>query len=181
MGQSRAQSASTNQMNKNIDKKEANRDPITGAPGAHPIGTGIGAAAGGAATGAAVGSVAGPVGTAVGIVAGAVVGGLAGKSAAEAIDPTREDAYWRDNYKGRQYIEANRPYEDYAPAYRTGYEGYTRYKGRTFEQSESDLQRDYERSRGASNLTWDRAKHATRDAWHKVERALPGDADRDGR
>ena len=31
---------------------DANRDPLTGAPGAHPVGTGVGAAAGGA-TGAA--------------------------------------------------------------------------------------------------------------------------------
>ena len=160
---------------------DANRDPITGTPGAHPVGTGIGAAAGGAATGAAVGTVAGPVGTAIGIVAGAVVGGLAGKGAAEAIDPTREDAYWRDNYKGRDYIEANRSYDDYAPAYRTGYEGYSRYQGRTFEDAETDLRRDYERSRGGSNLSWDRAKHATRDAWHRVERRVPGDADGDGR
>ncbi len=34
--------------------KDLNLDPITGAPGAHPVGTGVGAAAGGA-TGAAVG------------------------------------------------------------------------------------------------------------------------------
>ena len=32
---------------------EANRDPITGAPGSHPVGTGLGAAAGGMAAGAA--------------------------------------------------------------------------------------------------------------------------------
>ena len=42
---------------------DANRDPISGAPGAHPVGTGVGAIAGGAAAGAAVGTVAGPVGT----------------------------------------------------------------------------------------------------------------------
>jgi hypothetical protein len=28
---------------------------------------------------------------------------------------------------------------------------------------------------------WDDAKHATRAAWHRVERAVPGDADGDGR
>ena len=66
----------------------ANRDPLTGAPGAHPIGTGVGAAAGGVAAGAAVGSVAGPVGTVVGAAVGAVAGGLAGKGVAESIDPT---------------------------------------------------------------------------------------------
>ena len=94
---------------------DPNPDPITGAPGAHPVGTGLGAA-GGAAAGAAIGSAAGPVGTAVGAVAGAVAGGLAGKGIAEAIDPTVEDAYWRDNYSSRPYAEKNVPYENYRPA-----------------------------------------------------------------
>jgi len=58
----------------------AHRDPITGAPGSHPVGTGVGAAAGGVAAGAAVGAVAGPVGAVVGAAIGAVVGGLAGKA-----------------------------------------------------------------------------------------------------
>ena len=30
-------------------------------------------------------------------------------------------------------------------------------------------------------MQWDNAKGAVRDAWHRVERAVPGDADRDGR
>lgn len=84
-------------MAKNMtEKRDANRDPITGAPGSHPVGTGLGAAAGGVAAGAAAGTVAGPVGTVVGAAVGAVVGGLAGKATAEAIDPTAEDAYWQD-------------------------------------------------------------------------------------
>ena len=59
------------------DDKDLNRDPITGAPGSHPVGTGLGAAGGGAA-GAAIGTaVGGPVGAVVGAAAGAVVGGLA--------------------------------------------------------------------------------------------------------
>src|SRR5437868_6392595 len=91
--------------------KDSNRDPITGAPGAHPVGTGLGAAAGGAATGAAIGSVAGPAGTAAGIVAGAVVGGLAGKGIAEKIDPTAEEAYWRENYRTRDYGDEGAEWE----------------------------------------------------------------------
>src|ERR1043166_7952596 len=63
-------------------KPDENRDPISRARGAHPVGTGVGAVAGGAATGAAVGSVAGPAGTAAGIVGSAVVGGLVGKGVA---------------------------------------------------------------------------------------------------
>jgi uncharacterized protein (TIGR02271 family) len=72
---------------KNRKNRDLNRDPITGEPGSHPVGTGAGAAIGGAA-GAAAGSVAGPVGTGVGAVAGAVVGGLGGKAAGEKFDPT---------------------------------------------------------------------------------------------
>ena len=66
----------------------ANRDPITGTPGAHPVGTGVGAVAGGMAAGAAAGTVAGPVGTVVGAAVGAVAGGFAGNGVAEKIDPT---------------------------------------------------------------------------------------------
>jgi outer membrane lipoprotein SlyB len=107
-----------------IKRGEPNRDPITGAPGAHPVGTGLGAAAGGAAAGAAIGTVAGPLGTAAGMAVGAVIGGLAGKAVAEKIDPTVEDAYWRENYRTRKYVDRDASYEAYQPAYRTGYEGY---------------------------------------------------------
>ena len=66
----------------------AKLDPITGEPGAHPVGTGVGAAAGGIAAGAEAGSVAGPVGTVFGAAVGAVAGRLVGKGVAEKIDPT---------------------------------------------------------------------------------------------
>jgi outer membrane lipoprotein SlyB len=115
----------------------ANRDPITGAIGAHPVGTGIGAAAGGAAVGAAIGAVAGPVGTAIGMAAGAIAGGLAGKGVAEKIDPTAEDAYWRTTYSSRSYVDKDTPYDIYQSAYRTGYEGFGRYAGKSYEEVES--------------------------------------------
>ncbi len=153
---------------------DSNPDPITGAPGAHPVGTGLGAAAGGAAAGAAVGAVGGPVGAAIGIVAGAIAGGLAGKGVAEKIDPTVEDTYWKSNYSQRPYVEKSSTYETYQPAYRTGYEGYGRYAGKRFEDVESDLQRDYEKNRGsASTLAWEKAKLATRDAWQRLEKNSP--------
>jgi outer membrane lipoprotein SlyB len=154
---------------------DANRDPISGAPGAHPVGTGVGAAGGGAA-GAAIGAVGGPVGAAVGLVAGAVAGGLAGKGAAEAVNPTAEDTYWRTNYTTQSWVDRNRPYDDYRPAFRTGYEGYARYagSGKTYDQVEADLQRDYERTRGNSALNWENAKMATRAAWRRVENPNSG-------
>ncbi len=121
----------------------ANRDPLTGAPGAHPVGTAAGAVAGGMATGAAVGTVAGPVGTAIGAAVGAVVGGLAGKGIAEQIDPTVEDAYWRDNYSSRPYVSGG-SYDDYGPAYSYGVNSYSKYAGRDFDDVESDLSRDWD-------------------------------------
>lgn len=162
------------------EKHDANRDPITGTPGAHPVGTGLGAAAGGVA-GAAVGSVAGPIGTVVGAAVGAVAGGLGGKAAGEAVNPTVEDAYWRENYSSEPYNNKQYGYEDYQPAYRTGYEARSRYAGQSFDQVENNLRSEYEQARGNSRLEWNDAKHATRAAWHRVERALPGDADGDGR
>lgn len=159
---------------------EANRDPITGAPGAHPVGTGVGAA-GGAVAGAAIGAVAGPIGAAVGLVAGAVAGGLAGKGVAEKLDPTIEDAYWKANYSNKSYVDRGAPYTTYQPAYRAGYEGRNQYPGKKFEEVEANLQRNYEMSKGNSTLTWDKARNATRDAWNRVEKAPPGAADRGGR
>ena len=159
---------------------DANRDPITGTAGAHPVGTGVGAV-GGAVAGAALGGVAGPVGAAVGLVAGAIAGGLAGKGVAEKIDPTVEDAYWKTNYSKQKYVERNAPYSTYQPAYRTGYEGRNLYPGKKYEEVESDLQRDYEKSKDSAILSWDKAKSATRDAWNRVEKATPGNANRDGR
>jgi len=168
-------------MAKNKDREpDANRDPITGAPGAHPVGAGAGAAAG-AATGAAVGSFGGPVGTAVGAVVGGVAGGLAGKGVAERVNPTVEDAYWRENYATRPYYQPGDTYEEYRPAYRYGWEARNKYGELNWDDVEEDMERNWEKNRGASNMTWNRAKHAIRDAWHRVERAIPGDADKDGR
>jgi hypothetical protein len=166
-------------MDDNMKTTDANRDPISGTPGAHPLGVGAGAAGGGVA-GAAVGSVVGgPVGAVVGGAIGAVAGGLAGKGAAEAVNPTAEDAYWRGAFKTRPYI-AGEPYDTYQPAYRYGWESQRRYSGRSFDAMEPELAGNWEKTPHAKNLSWEKAKHATRDAWHRVERILPGDADGDG-
>jgi hypothetical protein len=166
-------------------RRDANRDPISGAPGAHPVGTGVGAVAGGLAAGAAAGTVAGPVGTAVGAAIGAIAGGLAGKGVAEMIDPTAEDTYWRNNYASQPYVGTGYSYEDYGPAYRYGVSSYPKYEGRDWNDVESDLATGWDTAKGQSRLKWDDAKLATRDAWHRVkdnvERAVPGDSDGDGK
>ena len=160
---------------------DANRDPITGAPGSHPVGTGLGALLGGAAAGAAAGTVVGPVGTVIGAAVGAVVGGLAGKGVAESINPTAEDAYWREQFRNEPYYDKARTFDDYAPAYRTGFEAYGRNRGKRFDDVQADLEREYNATRGTSSLTWLEAKRASRAAWDRVETAIPGDSDKDGR
>jgi hypothetical protein len=61
------------------------------------------------------------------------------------------------------------PYDIYQSAYRIGYEGYGRYTGKSYEEVETDLRRDYEKTRRTSGLDWNKAKHATRDAWLRLE------------
>ena len=153
---------------------DANKDPLSGRAGSHPVGTGIGAVAGGAAAGAAVGSVAGPVGTAIGTAAGAVIGGLAGKGIAESVDPTVEHGFWRENYAERPYADKNKTYEEYAPAYQYGWESQAKNPGRTFEESEPTMKQDWENNRGKSTLSWDRARDAARDSWTRVSNRSAG-------
>jgi hypothetical protein len=182
MHHQQSETTMTDRSNESKRDAEANRDPLSGAPGAHPVGTGLGAAAGGMAAGAVAGTVVGPVGTVVGAAIGAVVGGLTGKGIAEGIDPTTEEAYWRDNYSSRPYVKQGETFGDYRPAYRFGLDAYGRADGRTFDQLQPDLMRDWERNKGSSRLTWDSAKHASRDSWHRANdsatRAAPADADR---
>jgi hypothetical protein len=147
------------------------------------VGGVAGGVAGGAAAGAAAGGMTGPVGAAVGAAVGAVVGAVAGRSM--RADPAVEDAYWRDNYSSRPYVTQGASYDDYAPAYRYGWDSYSKYPDRSFDEVEPELSRDWGTARGRSSLEWEHAKHASRDAWHRmsnaVERAVPGDSDRDGR
>ena len=147
---------------------DANRDPLTGAPGAHPVGTGLGAAAGGAAAGAMTGTVVGPVGTVIGAAVGAVIGGLAGKVVAEEVNPTRESAYWRENFSGRDYVDKDSSFDDYGLAYLFAVTAPGPYPGRDFDDVDSEMSSEWTARRGASNLGWDRARYAARDAWNRI-------------
>jgi uncharacterized protein (TIGR02284 family) len=156
------------------EERDMNRDPITDEPGAHPIGTGIGAT-GGAVAGAAAGSIGGPIGVAVGGVVGAVVGGLAGKAAGEAVNPTAEETYWRENYSKESYYEKGRSFDDYAPAYRLGLTGRTRYE-EDWEMAEPKLASEWESARAGSALSWPQAQPASRAAWDRVNTLRTGGA-----
>ena len=160
------------------DKREArvekthdsNPDPITGEPGAHPVGV-AGGGVGGAAVGAAIGgAVGGPVGALVGGAIGTVAGGAAGKGAAEAVNPTEEENYWRESYRTRPYYKNGLDYEHFQPAYRYGWESATKpaYMGRSFDEAEPDLRSNWNSYRGTNRAEWDEARHASRDAFDRI-------------
>jgi phage tail tape-measure protein len=146
----------------------------------HPVGEGVGAA-GGAVAGMTVGaSVGGPPGAVVGAAIGAVAGGAAGHGVAAMVDPAAEDAYWRDNYRTRPYVRNGAAYDEYRDAYRYGWESHAKATS-PWEDSEAELERGWDKAKTNSGLAWPDAREAVRDGWHRVERALPGDADGDGR
>lgn len=159
---------------KDFTTNDMNRDPITGAPGAHPVGTGVGAV-GGAVAGAAAGAVAGPVGAVVGLVAGGVAGGLGGKAVAERVNPTAEEAYWRSSYDRESYYEPGRSYDDYAPAYALGWSSRAARED-SFDMLEPTLADEWATRRGNSTLDWPQARHASRAAWVRADRTYFGEA-----
>lgn len=158
-----------------IPVREADRDT-------HAVGTGIGAAAGGiagaaagaaaaAATGIATGTLmGGPIGGAIGLVVGAIAGGVLGSEMGEAVNPTEEERHWSTSYTSEPYYNSSYSYDDYRPAYRVGYEGYSLHPGKSFDDVEGHLQENYIANRGNSRLSWIDARPATRSAWDRVGR-----------
>jgi uncharacterized protein (TIGR02284 family) len=99
-----------------------------------------------------------------------LAGGLGGKAVAEVVDPTAEDAYWRENYEREPYYAAGRSYDDYRPAYELGWSG--RAAGEAeFALVEANLPREWETRRGSSALDWQEAREAARAAWDRAGRA----------
>jgi hypothetical protein len=153
-----------------MSSNDQNRDPISGAPGAHPVGVAAGGTAG-AIAGAAVGSIFGPIGTLVGGGIGAIGGAAGGKAVAERVDPTAEVEYWRQDATSRDYYKADRDFDrDYAPAYRLGTEYRNESTTRDWGKAETDLKTRWNESRGESSLEWDHAQPAVRDAWERTDR-----------
>jgi hypothetical protein len=88
-------------------------------------------------------------------------------AALPVINPTAEEAYWREAYRSEPYYRSEFTYEDYGPAYRVGYTGPMRRHG-AFEQLEGALKDDFDRVRGKSRLRWEDAREAMRAAWRRA-------------
>ena len=81
-------------------------------------------------------------------------------------DTDRE--HWRGSFASRPYAQADRGYDFYEPAYRYGTAASRHYAGREWSDVEGDLERGWDRARGASQSTWGEMKDAVRDAWDRV-------------
>jgi len=93
-------------------------------------------------------------------------------------DATEEEAYWREHHAKQPYADQGR-FEDYAPAYRTGYEAALKHQGKTFEEIEDDVALDYEKAHPGETLPWDRARPAVKAAWDRLAGVIaPRDVDR---
>lgn len=97
-----------------------------------------------------------------------------GYNAAKGADATVETKYWKDNYASRPYANGSDGYDEFAPAYRYGWESFghrSNKPGVTFESIEADLGRGWDKAKGTSKLGWDKAKVATQEAWNRVAKA----------
>jgi hypothetical protein len=93
----------------------------------------------------------------------------------------RYDAYWRSQYMNEPYYDPKYMWDDFDPAYRYAFDKHAEYPDQDFNDIEDKLAAGWNAARGKSRLAWDEAKRAVRSGWHAIERALPGDADDDGR
>jgi hypothetical protein len=132
----------------------------------------VGEAAGGISgvlAGAAIGSVVGPIGTVIGGIAGAIGGWWTGRAIAEAASnfTHADDDHFRTSYEGSERRLNNRSYDDVRPAYQLGYiaRHNPNYRGRDFEDVESDLQRGWSADVSKSSGEWQEVRGFARDAY----------------
>ena len=87
---------------------------------------------------------------------------------------TNEEKYWQENWRTRPYAAADLGFDYYKPAYQYGYEASRQYRGRSWNDVEGDLRREWEDYKYRGKTTWDRARDAVRDAWNRATSNVDG-------
>ena len=76
------------------------------------------------------------------------------------------DKYFASRFENASYRSADESFDDYRPAYRYGTQTRTRYADRDWDDTlENELKEGWEKTKGTSRLTWERAKNAVKDAF----------------
>ncbi|NIA52061.1 YsnF/AvaK domain-containing protein [Massilia sp. TW-1] len=81
-----------------------------------------------------------------------------------------DDTYYRNDWQ-QNYASLGGTYDDYAPAYRYGYDMRrdARYQGRNWDDVESSLRSDWDARYGSAGAsTWERMKAAVRSGWNRM-------------
>ena len=106
--------------------------------------------------------------------------GTSAGSSTGASDWASEDNYWRSSFSKRPYARADRGYESYQPGYRYGFESANRFRGRQWNDVESDLRSGWDKFEHRGQSAWENVKDAVRDAWDRVrgrDRGMSTDED----
>jgi len=96
-----------------------------------------------------------------------LTGSTAGTGAISG-DWNLDQQWWRENFRDRPYVSADRTFEYYEPGYVFGYQAANGYRGRNFNDVEPNLRADFDRFEGRGQSTWENMKDSVRDAWDKV-------------
>ncbi len=158
----------------NLKKGDVKQNAKTCDPGTTSVGAGKTTRTNGAAIGGDAGHAIGDRGD---VAVGAVARGIAarkntiGKTAAKPVNPSAEHEFWRREFVSRPYFTHGTPYDQYGPAFEYGWVSFASHNGKTFEDVEPELARDWPNHRGKSKLSWNHAKGATYDAWERAEQA----------
>jgi len=97
----------------------------------------------------------------VGLTGSAATGSFSG-------DWNLDQQWWRENFRDRPYVSADRRFEDYEPGYRFGYESANRYRGKSWNDIEPSLRNDWDRFESRGSSTWENVKDSVRDAWDSI-------------
>jgi hypothetical protein len=88
-----------------------------------------------------------------------------GRSEPGSVGAAAQDSYWRSRFMEREYVDPERGYEYYRPAYCFGWESRDRHADRPFDEVEPELREEWDARRMA--LEWDEALPAVRDAFEE--------------
>jgi hypothetical protein len=77
-----------------------------------------------------------------------------------------EERWWRENYRTRPYVRADREFDWYSPAYRYGFESAVQHHGRSWDDAEPKLRVDWDSwPHRPPEADWNDVREPVRDAW----------------
>jgi len=102
---------------------------------------------------------------------------------ASSVMETYDTNWWRDNYSELDGLQRDRGYSHYEPALRYGWESASRFRGRSFDDVETDLERDWatQGDQPQRQGAWGDYRHAVRHAFDRAMHQFEGTKDPDAR